>query len=183
MVTGEKLYTVEEFIAFQQANPDTRLELIHGRIVEKVTSEEHGAIAGNIVAELRAWKRAKSISGYYSVELSVHVPTDDKNYRKPDVTFRLTDDVNVSRETALSSPPDFAVEVKSPSNGFKELRDKAAYYLENGSRLVWLVYPTKQLVEVYFEDGSLDILQVGDTLSGGDVLVGFSMPVAEVFET
>jgi Uma2 family endonuclease len=50
------------------------------------------------------------------------------------------------------------VEVKSSKNGYDELREKARFYLANGARLVWLVYPTRQIVEVYFADGSSELL-------------------------
>lgn len=182
MVTNEKLYTVDAFEAFQDNYPDRRFELIDGRIVEDVTNEEHGAIAINIGFQLKAWKKTNKVNGYYSVESSVRLPDDDKNYRKPDVAFRLTDDATVSKASTLDTMPDFVVEIKSTGNTFKALREKARYYLANGARLVWLVYPDKKLVEVYFEDGSLDIMQVGDTLSGGEVLPKFEMTVSEVFE-
>jgi Uma2 family endonuclease len=77
--------------------------------------------------------------------------------------------------------PDLAVEIKSPDDTVKELREKAAYYLANGARLVWLIYPAKHMVEVYTPDGDVEILVEGDLLTGGDVLPGFSLPVAEVF--
>ena len=77
--------------------------------------------------------------------------------------------------------PDLAVEIKSPDDTVKEMREKAAYYLAHGVRLVWLVYPHKRLVEVYRPDADVEILAVGDVLTGGEVLPGFSIPVADVF--
>jgi Uma2 family endonuclease len=61
------------------------------------------------------------------------------------------------------------------------MRDTAAYYLANGSRLVWLVYPNYRLIEVYRPDADIVILGEEDTLTGGDVLPGFELPVREVF--
>jgi hypothetical protein len=49
-------------------------------------------------------------------------------------------------------PPDFAVEVKSPTDSKRELRRKAEKYMTYGTRLVWLVFPDEQVIEVYLAD-------------------------------
>ena len=77
--------------------------------------------------------------------------------------------------------PDFAVEVKSPDDGYAELRDKAHFYLQHGCKLVWLVYPPKRIVEVVQPDNQIDLLVVGDILDGGDVLPGFRLSVETLF--
>ena len=77
--------------------------------------------------------------------------------------------------------PDLAVEIKSPSDSGRQMREKAEYYLANGARLVWLVYPQKRLIEAYSLDADVEILLEDDTLTGGDVLPGFASAVAEVF--
>ena len=181
MVIGDKTYTLEEFNEFAAQHPDRLLELIDGRIVEKVTTEEHGAIVGNIIAELRAWKKANNIQGYYSTEASVELLEDDKNHRRPDVSFRLTDG-SIGEVGTLDTLPDFCVEIRSPSNTPKDLREKAEYFIANGARLVWLVHPRKRVVEVYFEDGTFDIFTEENVLSGGTVLPGFEMLVRDIFE-
>ena len=76
--------------------------------------------------------------------------------------------------------PDLAVEVKSPDDSLSKLREKAAYYLANGTLLAWLVYPKKRLVIVLTPD-SEEILTEDDTLDGGDVLPGFTLPVRDIF--
>lgn len=181
MVISEKLYTLEEFEAYAAAHPDQLLELIDGRIVEKVTSEEHGYIVLKIGMALLNWRQTNNIKGYPSTEATLRLPDDEKNERRPDVAFRFTDE-NVSKKPALDTTPDFAVEVKSTKNSYDELRDKARFYLAHGSRLVWLIYPTRRLVEVYFADGSSEIFKEGDMLSGGDVLPNFELAVSAIFE-
>lgn len=182
MVTQSRIYTIDEFEDVIAQQPDALLELIDGVVVEKMTSEEHGKIVINIGSELRAWlKRSAAISGHYATEASYRTPDDNHNERRPDVSFRLTDEA-VSVEAVAQTMPDFAVEVKSARNGYDELRDKARFYLARGSRLVWLVYPSKRIVEVYFADGSSELFQMGDMLDGGDVLPGFLMAVDEVFD-
>ena len=181
MVTADKIYTVEQFNTFAQQHPDKLLQLIHGRIVEKVTSEEHGSIGGNILAELRQWKRQNNIQGFYSMEASVELSDDDKNYRRPDVSFRLTTG-EIGKQGTLKEVPQFVVEVKSPTDNVRALREKAQFYLDNGAKLVWLIYPSQRIVEVYHEDGTVDLFDDEALLSGGSVLRGFEMSASDIFE-
>jgi Uma2 family endonuclease len=77
--------------------------------------------------------------------------------------------------------PDVVVEVKSPDDTYASMRERAAYYLEHGARLVWLIYPAKSLVEVYRQGADSDILTRADTLQGEAVLPGFAPSVQEIF--
>jgi Uma2 family endonuclease len=181
MVISDQLYTLEEFETYVAAHPDLLLELIDGRIVEKVTSEEHGYLVLKIGTALLNWQQANHIKGHPSTESSHRLPDDKKNERRPDVSFRLTDD-QLSNSPALYTMPDFAVEIKSTGNSYDALRDKARFYLAHGSRLVWLVYPTRRIVEVYFADGTSDLFNEGATLSGGAVLPGFELAVSAIFD-
>lgn len=76
--------------------------------------------------------------------------------------------------------PDLAVEVQSDGQSDRFMANKAAYYLANGSRMVWLVYPETQIVEVLTPDNRT-LLNSEGIISGGDVLPGFSLPVRELF--
>lgn len=182
MAISEKLYTWQEFEAFAHAHPDRLLELIDGRIVEKYTSELRGVIIANIGTELRQFVRNNnSIKGHYATSASYRPRDDNYNIRCPDFSFRVTDEP-VSTANHVVGIPDFCVEVKSPTNSYDELRDKARLYLANAAKLVWLVYPDKRLVEVYFADGSSEFFKDDETLNGADVLPDFSMKVAEIFE-
>lgn len=182
MVISEKLYTWQEFEAYAVDHPDALLELIDGRIVEKVTNELHGKIVGLILHALIGYlKNHPEIKGHWSTEAAFRPVDSDDNGRRPDVSFRLTEDA-VSTIGTVDEIPQFCVEVKSPSNTYVELREKAQFYIANGAKLVWLVYPPKEIVEVYFADGNSDLFVKGDTLSGGEILPEFEMPVDEVFE-
>lgn len=66
-------------------------------------------------------------------------------------------------------------------DALKKMREKARYYVENGTQLVWLVIPERHIVEVYTPDDE-QILDENDALDGLTVLPGFSLPVREVFK-
>ncbi len=65
------------------------------------------------------------------------------------------------------------------------MRQKALYYLQKGSLLVWLVYSEEQRVEVCTleERGNLVIqsLDQTETLTGGKVLPELNLPIATLF--
>jgi Uma2 family endonuclease len=58
-------------------------------------------------------------------------------------------------ETPYTRALQICVEIVSPSNSRKELREKTAAYLAAGAREVWLVYPKSKRFEFYGEQGSL----------------------------
>src|SRR5688500_4310346 len=98
MVISDKLYTIDEFEAYAALYPNKLLELIDGRIVEKVTSEQHGKIALWLAHLIIVYLQAHpEIKGHWSSEASYKPENDDKNERRPDVSFRRTED-EVSRE-------------------------------------------------------------------------------------
>ncbi len=181
MAIADQKTTVQDFEAFVAKHPDSLFELIHGEIVKKMVTEEHGVIVVNIATEIRVYLKANPI-GVVGVEISHRNPNDDFNERLPDISFRkLADDEEIVRVGAVKSMPDLAIEVKSPTNTYKQLREKADFYLDNGCKMVWLIYPDKKMVEVYHSDADIDILMADEMLLGYDLLPDFELPVREIF--
>jgi Uma2 family endonuclease len=181
MVAPDKsrLYTVDEFEEFL-ANADGLFELINGEIVEKVTTEEHSLVVGDLYMALRTFVDQHDL-GRVAFEVRRRVPGDQYNARQPDLEFTRKERLlPIVRKGAVPQMADLAVEVKSPDDTMPELREKAAYYLANGTRLVWLVLPKKRQVIVITPD-SEETLTEDDTLNGGDVVPGFTLPVRDIF--
>jgi Uma2 family endonuclease len=182
MVIQDKLRTVSEFEAYALAHPEQILELIDGRIVEKVTSERHGRIAIIIASEIRVYLKAHpEVHGQFSVETSLRPISDNHNERRPDVSLRLTDEP-ASEASYLTTFPDFIAEIKSPTNSYEALRNKARFYLANGTQLVWLVYPNKRLVEVYDAQGNSEFYTHDNDSLTIDLLPGFQLTLADLFD-
>jgi Uma2 family endonuclease len=74
-----------------------------------------------------------------------------------------------------------AVEVKSPTDSKREMRRKAEKYLAYGTRLVWLVFPDEQTVEVYVPDEDVKMVGIEGILDGVNVLPGFALAVKDIF--
>jgi Uma2 family endonuclease len=176
-----RTYTVEEFEAFiaRPENADRLFELIHGEIVEKVPTQKHGLLTGNLFGFVWSHTRQKGV-GFVVMEVRHRVPGDQHNDRIPDISYYADADKPLVERGPVPYLPDLAIEVKSPDDTYNKMREKADYYLANGVRLVWLVYPEKRLVVVRTPD-SEDILTENDTLDGGDVLLGFTLSVRDIF--
>jgi Uma2 family endonuclease len=180
MAVERRLYTVEEFEQYADApeNAHRLLELIDGEIREKMPTEQHGLIAVIIAAALALFAHPRKL-GRVTSETRYRKPGEKRNARIPDVSFSSAKRPIVEKGS-VPEYPDLAVEIQSPVDSLKEMREEARFYLANGSRLVWLVIPEKRLIEVYTADVE-DVLTENDTLTGGDVLTGFALPVRDVF--
>ena len=99
----------------------------------------------------------------------------------PDVAFISLGQMPDLPDCIALIPPDLAIEVKSSNDKKKNMRQKAQRYLDNGTLLVWLVFPESRTVEVYDGDNDVVTLGMDDTLTGGDVLPGFTLRVADIF--
>jgi Uma2 family endonuclease len=180
MAIQEKRITIAQYEAFLRENPSGLYELIDGEIVEKMVTQEHGVIAVNIATEIKLYLRKNPI-GHVAVEARFRPKDDDTNDRLPDISVHLTDETPVTKG-AVQGLPDLAIEIKSPDDTYRFMRAKADFYLENGSKLVWLIFPDKHFVEVYQKDKDIDILLIDDTLDGGNVLPDFELAVSTIFE-
>jgi Uma2 family endonuclease len=104
--------------------------------------------------------------------------------RAPDASFVSWDQFpeRCLPEEALPGVfPDLAVEVISKGNTRREMARKRREYFAAGTRLVWMVYPKTRTIDVYTSPADSTTLGGTDTLAGGDVLPGFTLPVATLF--
>lgn len=176
-----KPVTAEAFIAFIQLpeNEGRRFELIDGEIVEKMPTQLHALIANLINAVLYLYFQNNPIGWAFS-ELRIRLPDDALNDTIPDISVVLKAGRQLDPNQPLSFMPDLAIEIKSPDDSLIKMRKKANYYLENGTRIVWLIDTQRQKVEVYTVDDT-EILGMNDTLDGGDLLPDFSLPVNDLW--
>ncbi len=180
MAIETRLYTAEEFelLADSEENSDRLLELVNGEIEEKMPTEEHSVIAVNIAAYLWNFVVPRKL-GRVGAETRYRRPEDKYNARIPDVSFSSAR-VPLTKRGSTPNFPDLAIEIKSPDDSLMKLRDKAHFFLLNGTKMFWIVIPDKQLVEVYTAEEEA-IYTAEDTLNGGDVLPEFTLAVKDIF--
>ena len=78
--------------------------------------------------------------------------------------------------------PDLTVEIVSPSDRYSQVEEKVADWLEAGTVAVMVVDPRRRAVKVHRSLADASILTDTDILSIEDVVPGWQMPVAEIFE-
>ena len=78
-------------------------------------------------------------------------------------------------------PPDLAIEVISPSDRYSDVAEKVEDWLSAGTRMVIVVDPRRRVAIVHLPGREPITLHEHETLDGGDVVPGWSMPVADIF--
>ena len=161
---------------------DSEYELIDGEMVEMPPPGfVHGEYAGKLFHYLWQYARKHEL-GRASVEAGFRSEFDPGLVLRPDVAFLSHARAQLIRGRGLSPVmPDLAVEIASPGNSASDLREKAGLYLRNGTRLVWLVFPDDERIEVHSHIGESQSLDADDTLGGGDVLPGFTLELRQLF--
>lgn len=107
--------------------------------------------------------------------------------RQPDVLFISADRfAEAIKPEGAEKPfvfiPNLVVEIVSPTDKLADVLKKVSLYLNDGVQIVWMVNRKRQTVTVYRRDTNDSIiLTIKDTLDGGDVIPGFSLPVAALF--
>ncbi|MCY4060904.1 MAG: Uma2 family endonuclease [Chloroflexi bacterium] len=184
METKQRLWDIHDVweLYCDRANDHLRFELFDGELIEMSgPGGTHGRIAIRLGRYLDIFAEENNL-GIVTGETGYHPPDDRHNLLLPDVAFisfgRAPDPFPDKLVPAI---PDIAVEIRSPSNTLAEMREKAQRYLRLGSTLVWIILPNDQKVEVHQTQKPVFALELGDSLSGEDVLPGFELELRRLF--
>jgi Uma2 family endonuclease len=85
------------------------------------------------------------------------------------------------REKCLPLCPDFVIELRSSSDRLKPLQEKMQEYLENGTKLGWLINRKDKQVEIYRQGKEVEILEHPETLSGENILPNFVLDLKSIW--
>jgi len=81
----------------------------------------------------------------------------------------------------MTNMPLLAIEILSPSQGTKELKDKVRAYFDLGVKSCWLVIPDVQLITVYAKPGQFKNFDVQHDTEVVDEVMDIHLPIAKVF--
>ena len=188
MATQERLLDIDAVTELMR-QPEyayKRFYLMDGVIYEMSPVKRiHSRLANRISMFLGMYVEERDLGEVHG-EIGCYAPGDRNTMLAPDVAFfshaRLSQQ---PEDEFFSVMPDLAVEVASPSNTVSQLRRKASIYLDNGSRVVWIVLPSQRGVDVCrsASGARLDIEFVGadGILSGEDALPGFELALSRLF--
>ena len=180
VVAGRKL-TLEEFLALPEEKP--ALEYVAGAVRQKAWPETQHSVLQTLLCE---W-----INGYARLrKLAIALPEWRTSFagasHVPDVAVcawgRIPRDDRGRPWGPFREPPLIAIEIASPGQSRRQLREDCAWYAANGVPLALLVLPHDETTEVYRPGEAPQTLRGSDRVEFGDALAGFWFSVGELFE-
>ncbi len=165
-----------------EAREDRLCELVDGILVEKAMGFYESYLAIQLATLLNYFVTQRKLGIVAGPDGMMRLSFG--LVRIPDVSFVSWDRLpnrQVPREPIPALAPDLAVEVLSESNTPKEMKRKLRDYFDAGVRLVWFVDPQNRTVEVFTSPDESTLLSQEQTLDGGVVLPGFTLPLEKLF--
>jgi len=103
--------------------------------------------------------------------------------RAPDASFVARDRLTSGELPTgfLEMAPDLAVEVVSPDDCRREIREKSESWIQAGTRLVWVIDPASRSATVYSSNGDVREVEEDGILDGEDSVPGFACSPSELF--
>lgn len=178
-----KVWTDAAFMAL----PDDghRYEIVGGELVDMGNSGAlHGYVCSTLMIVLGGYVRLQNLGAMFDSSTAFKMINGNK--RAPDISFFAKErlqGITVLPTGFLDGAPDLVVEVLSPGNTVEEMDEKVEEYFENGTRLLWMINCKQQYVLVYRSASGPDrLLKVTDVLEGEDVVPGFGLAIADLFQ-
>ena len=177
--------TVKQFEQLCRDNCDLRLELTsEGELIVMPPAGSASGLRNSVLNhQLSNWVQIDGTGIAFDSSTGFTLPNGA--VRSPDASW-----LQLSRWAALTQDekegfaplcPDFAVELRSPSDSLTQLQNKMQEYIANGAKLAWLVDPLKRRVWVYRPDREPEVLEDPETVSGEPVLRGFVLNLRELW--
>lgn len=183
----KKQMTDDEFFDFCQTLEmrDKRIERTkYGKIIiMEPTGGETGSFNSEVGGEVRQWNKETRSGRTFDSSTGFTLP--NTAVKSPDVSWihkeRWVALPMVLREKFPPITPDFVIEIRSKTDSLTETKEKMEEFMQNGCRLGWLIDRIKQCTYIYRADGSRDFVDSFEkTLSGEDVLKGFTLRIADL---
>ncbi len=183
MSTATQLLTAEDL--WNMPDHGGHHELVRGELRPMSPAGfDHGSVSMNLSGPLHQFVRARKLGIVVTAETGFILGRDPDTVRAPDAAFvrqeRIPDSGRPNKFRV--GPPDLAVETMSPADTVFDVDEKVREWIAGGTRLVWVINPRQQTATVYTPDNTAKILGVADTLDGMDVIPGFQIAVAELFQ-
>ena len=184
-IVQNKAWTDEELLSLPRDG--NKYEVMKGVLIVSPAGIEHEEIGARLIAALVNFVRDRKLgivcgssAGYWMKPEG----SQARNFLSPDVSFIAKERLGGAKRAPkkfFDGAPDLAIEILSPSDTIEKLHEKIVDYFENGARLIWVVNPEEQFVLVYHSPQPDQLLRSSDSLSGEQVVPGFTLPVSELF--
>ena len=187
MSITNRTYTIDEFMRMPDERNGRLIELVHGEIHEKpMPGMRHTRLGLRIQLLLSDFARQNDLGEVFPDGADFVIDPIALTVRKPDVAFLAKEHIpDMNSDDAFPTPPDLAIEILSPHDYDHpgQFRKKIDQYLDANIPLIWVVDVRNRSVMIHRPSSiAPETLGIGDELSGEEVLPGFTLPVATIFE-
>jgi Uma2 family endonuclease len=178
--------TDDQLFELCQLNGDWRIEYTaQGElIVMPPTGGETSNRNAEITFQVQSWARQDQTGVAFDSSGGFKLPNGAT--RSPDAAWvrrsRLTGLTKEQKQKFLPLCPDFAIELRSPTDNLRAVLDKMQEYLDNGAQLGWLLDPLTRRVHVYRPQRPPEILEAPSTVSADPLLPGFVLDLRKIWE-
>jgi Uma2 family endonuclease len=178
--------TDEEFAEFCSEHPDLFFETTaEGElIVMPPPYSLTGIRQGKIYAQLNRWAELEGHGVAGEANTAFVLPSGAR--RSPDAAWirkeriRRLDPKMLQRYWHLC--PDFVIEVRSPTDRVRTLREKMREWMDNGAQLGWMLDPENRTVEIYRPHGEVELRSNPESVAGEGPVEGFVLNLAPVWD-
>jgi Uma2 family endonuclease len=184
-VTNAKLtVTPEHFDQLCIDNPDLRLELTKDGelIVMAPAGGESSEKNGDLFGEVWYWNRQTDLGrafdssgGYDFTALGSGKPAPDVSW----IEKSRLEGVNIVG--FIPVVPDFLIELRSATDGLKQLQEKMKEYQRLGVKLGLLVDPRNKQVKIYRPGQEAEVLESPDSIDCNEVMPGFILSMNRIW--
>jgi Uma2 family endonuclease len=182
------LYSYADYLTWEF---DEMVELIKGKIFKSAAAAPrriHQKVSGNIFTKLHVFLKNKPCD-VFSAPFDVRLPVKSK--RNEDI-FTVVQpgicvicDKSKLDDLGCIGAPDMIVEILSPGNNKKDLKNKYEVYEESGVKEYWVIHPNEYSLLIYtLVDGKYipsRLFTVGDIVQS-KCISGFKLDLDEVFD-
>jgi len=182
VATKAKPVTVEEL--WDLRDEPYRFTLINGELHRMAgAGGTHGALQIILGLHLGPFVYSRGLGRLYG-DTGFRLFPDRDTTLFPDVAFVRAERVprGELEEGFLNLVPDLAMEIVSPTDYPKLLDEKLAAFMDAQTPCVWRLYPRSRSIRVFRPGREPVTLGREDILDGEDILPGFRIRVADLFE-
>lgn len=161
-------------------------EVVNGALVMSPKNNlQHEQICLRLIVALENFNRIHRLGAVFGSSMGFWM--SNRNCHAPDISFIPKDRLlrlgfTPATKTFFPGAPDLAVEVLSPNNTRAEIDERLRDFFSSGTQIAWIIHPDDQFVEICHSPVQRQLLGVGASLSGEDLLPGFSFPIAGLFK-
>ena len=176
--------TDEQFFDFCQLNQDVRIERnSKGELIFMSPTGAEGEERNfNLIGQLWLWTKQNATGVGFGSSGGFTLPNGA--VRSPDAAWiekKRWDKIDRNlRKKFAPICPDFVVELRSETDSLQVLQDKMQEYIDNGTKLGWLIDPIQQKVYIYRPNTDLEELDHPNSLNGENVLSGFVLELQDL---